>query len=89
MIREELFNKPQLDQLCKELLAGRTVEVDGYKLKVKITNLNNPTKSPCWSCTCKFGYSRKICQLCIHFGNVMYLQYKKTECYYLEADYVQ
>ena len=53
-------------------------------LKAEKADLENPTKSPCWACTTKFGYSRKICQLCIHLGNIMYLKYKKTDSYFLK-----
>lgn len=84
MTKEDLFNKPTLDSLCKDLLEGKEVDIDGVKYKAEKADLENPTKSPCWSCTTKFGYSRKICQLCIHLGNIIYLKYKKTDTYYLK-----
>ena len=84
MTKEELFDKPTLDSLVKKLIAGETITIDLVEYKAVIAELENPTKSPCWSCTTKFGYSRKICQLCIHLGNIMYLKYKKTDCYFLK-----
>ena len=87
MIKEELFTKPQLDKLCNDLLSGKDIDIDGVKYKAEKAVLENPTKSPCWSCTTKFGYSRKICQLCIHLGNIMYLKYKKTDCYFLKEQF--
>lgn len=89
IVNGELFDKAMLNKLCTKLISGKEIEIDGVRFKSVKANLENPTKSPCWSCTTKFGYSRKICQVCIHLDNIYFFKYHSSDRHCLtECNYV-
>lgn len=56
-----LYTQEQVEQMVKDLLEGKAVEIEGCKFTaVKINS-----QSPCFTCQAKFFWSKKICQVCI------------------------